>query len=186
MNIKLTNEDKREQIIDHVERISEIDILVAVDTGFTKMGNCRMEAFVERKGYKWLGVGKKKKHGGVGFMIKNDIKTETLKQKDGNIGWIKVVGDPNLFLGGVYRSPTEDIEKTLETLKYDIARLQHEGLVIVVGDFNARLGEIPNILNLADPVSNYDRRTEIKRTSEDSFKNRNGKEVIKTTQHGGS
>ena len=55
MNIKLTNEDKREQIIDHVERISEIDILVAVDTGFTKMGNCRMEAFVERKGYKWRG-----------------------------------------------------------------------------------------------------------------------------------
>ena len=51
MNIKLTNEDKREQIIDHVTNISEIDIFVVVDTGFTKIGNCRMETHVERRGY---------------------------------------------------------------------------------------------------------------------------------------
>ena len=49
-----------------------------------------METHVERKGYKWISVGKKKKHGGVGFMIKNEIDTETLKQKDGNIGWVKI------------------------------------------------------------------------------------------------
>ena len=168
MNIKLTNEDKREQIIDHATNISEIDIFVVVDTGFTKIGNCRMETHVERKGYKWISVGKKKKHGGVGFMIKNEIDTETLKQKDGNIGWVKIKGDPNLFLGGVYRSPTENIRATLETLKFDIARWQREGIVIVMGDFNARLGETPNILNLADPESNSDRRAEIKRNSEDN------------------
>ena len=59
MNIKLTNEDKREQIIDNVTNISEINIFVVVDTGFT-IGNCRMETHVERKGYKWISVGKKK------------------------------------------------------------------------------------------------------------------------------
>ena len=48
------------------------------------------------------------------------------------------------------------------------------------GDFNVRLGEIPNILNLADPESNYDRRAEIERTSEDNIKSRNGKELMET------
>ena len=52
--------------------------------------------------------------------------------------------------------------------------------MIVMGDFNAHLGEIPNILNLADPESNYDRRAEIERTSEDKIKNRNGKELMET------
>jgi len=84
-----------------------------------------------------------------------------------------------LFLGGVYRSPTDNIETTLETLKYDIARWQREGIVIVMGDFNARLGEIPNTLNLADPESNYDRRAEINRTSEGQIKDRSGKELMR-------
>ena len=66
-------------------------------------------------------------------MVKNEIDTETLKQKDGNVGWVKIKGDPNLFLGGVYRSPTDSVETTLETLKFDIARWQREGIVSVMG-----------------------------------------------------
>ena len=38
MNIKLSNEDKRNDILVHICKISELDICLFVDTGFNKMG----------------------------------------------------------------------------------------------------------------------------------------------------
>ena len=43
MNIKLSNEDKRRDVLVHIREISELDICLFVDTGFDKMGNMSME-----------------------------------------------------------------------------------------------------------------------------------------------
>src|SRR3954447_4847141 len=82
MNIRLANREKRQSIVDHVVEVSELEICLFVDTGFDKIGNSSMENYLSAMGYNWLSVNKKSRSGGLGFMIKKDIKAEILKQDD--------------------------------------------------------------------------------------------------------
>src|SRR3569623_1212828 len=144
------------------------------------MGNCRMESHLEAKEYRWVCVDKRSKHGGLGFMIRKDIQAERMKIKDSRVLWVKLIGECPVFIGGIYRSPASSVGDFLRNLKNDIARLQQVGLVIVIGDFNARVGNTPSVLNLEDHESNFEERVVIQRTTEDKQRKRSGFEVMNT------
>src|SRR3569623_1932674 len=130
------------------------------------MGNCRMESHLEAKEYRWVCVDKRSKHGGLGFMIRKDIQAERMKIKDSRVLWVKLIGECPVFIGGIYRSPASSVGDFLRNLKNDIARLQQVGLVIVICDFNARVGQHPICHEPGGP------RIQIRRTSCNTKDNR--------------
>ena len=94
MNIKLSNEDKRNDILVHICKISELDICLFVDTGFNKMGNMSMENHLEKMGYRWVSVARRRKNGGIGFMIREGIKVDKPKDTGPHVLWLKLEGKP--------------------------------------------------------------------------------------------
>jgi len=103
MNIKLSNEDKRRDVLVHIREISELDICLFVGTGFDKMGNMSMENLLEKMGYRWVSVARKRKNGGIGFMLKKEIEVDIIKQSGPHVLWLKLASNPPLFIAGVYR-----------------------------------------------------------------------------------
>jgi len=180
MNIKLSNEDKRNDILVHIREISELDVCLFVDTGFEKMGNVSMGNLLDKLGYNWISVNRRRKNGGIGFMVKKGLGAEGIKHVNPNVLWLKIDKDPPLFIGGVYRSPTTNFDDTMTELKGEMAKRLEEGNVIILGDFNARIGEEPSVVNAVDVEETEDRRTVFPRKSQDKNKNREGMELLNT------
>ena len=135
MNIKISNEDKRSDILVHICKISELDICLFVDTGFEKMGNVSMSNLLDKMGYHWISVDRKRKNGGIGFMVRKGLGAEGVKPKNPNVLWLRVESNPPLFIGGVYRSPTTSFDDTNTDLKCDMAKRLAVGNVLILGDY---------------------------------------------------
>ena len=107
-------------------------------------------------GYKWFGNPRqgssesRRGEGGVGFLVKECLASGVELIKDVSYEqsmWIKVKGENGrntLFLGCVYM-PTDSesvsvIESSYEELKEDVLRMKERGQVVLLGDFNARVG----------------------------------------------
>ena len=79
-------------------------------------------------------------------MAKKEVKAEDLKLNEDNIIGLKIHHHVPVFVFGVYRSPKTNFEDTMRILSCEIARRQLEGKVLVMGDFNARIGEEPSVI----------------------------------------
>ena len=100
------------------------------------------------KGYQWIGRNREEKGGGVGFLIRNDIKTliEESNTPPNNFlesKWITVKGNANIAMGVIYgkqESATKDeAERQFQELTTAINRMQKHSSVIILGDLNAKL-----------------------------------------------
>ena len=139
-------------------------------------GNEAMKAESEVAGYEWIGVGRKgRSGGGVGILIKKDMEWEEVGSFAANVKWVFVKGLG--YVAGVYVPPSgsfsndppfDDIIKDTTT-RAAIFKEKGKGGVWVLGDFNARTGELPN------RVCGYG---EVKRTSDDSVVTPRGKRLI--------
>ena len=119
-----------------------------------------------------------KGHGGIAILIKKNIgKTKIIegKRHDGII-WIEIsCGGRKIFLASIYMVPVgspfyeenDIIRKELE--KY-ITEFKDQGIVIVAGDFNSRIG---NLMSITSEERIY------KRNNVDKEPNQNGKKLIK-------
>jgi hypothetical protein len=130
--------------------------------------------------YTWLGkprLGNENgdKHGGVGFLIRNTLVDLSQVITDTSLHdsiWLKIHGTrgtQDMFIGCVYM-PVEgssNAEVAFAQLTEDIARFQEQGHVVIVGDFNARVGRSPFD---ADIIGKF---------GEQMSPNRNGKSLIK-------
>ena len=105
---------------------------------------------VQITGYQWVGRNRDKNGGGVGFLIRNDIKgivTESESPHSEYIEnmWIKVKCEKNteLLIGVIYgmqeSRKKQDVERQFQELTTQTNRIQKKHPVIILGDFNAKV-----------------------------------------------
>ena len=103
---------------------------------------------VQISGYQWLGQNRPQKGGGVGFLIRNDIKSlieeintppsTTLESK-----WITLKSASKIAIGVVYgkqeTASKEEVEQQFQELTTVTNRMQQQCEVIILGDLNAKI-----------------------------------------------
>ena len=103
---------------------------------------------VQISGYQWLGQNIPQKGGGVGFLIRNDIKSlieemntppsTTLESK-----WITLKSASKIAIGVVYgkqeTASKEEVEQQFQELTTVTNRMQQQCEVIILGDLNAKI-----------------------------------------------
>ena len=113
------------------------------------------ESRIEVEGYKWFGKPRSKQNsprgeGGVGFLVRECLANEvefinSVKYEESV--WMKVRserGREALYIGCVYM-PTDSssisvVDSCYERLKEDVLCFREKGKVVLLGDFNARVG----------------------------------------------
>ena len=94
--------------------------------------------------YEWFGRQQKKEQGkegrgGVGFLVKKNL--EVVKEgKEGNLLWMSVGKQEPWHLALVYMSRKTEVSQSDRGVARRCRRL------VVLGDFNSRIGEIPNVM----------------------------------------
>jgi len=101
------------------------------------------------------------------------------ESKSENLLWIEIGLESKWFVAIVYipRDSGDQNDQTLAELQRDILVFGSKGRAIVMGDFNARVGELPNIVS--NPFLNKNELV-IKRQSRDKTVSRQGKELMTT------
>jgi hypothetical protein len=101
-------------------------------------------------GYLWWGVnvlkknGAKKGSGGVGFLYREELEVVRLKGASDRMMWLMVKGSVDWYVGVVYGicEGKEGAREVFQQLECKIAEYSSKGCVVVVGDFNARVGAL--------------------------------------------
>ena len=151
-----TDERKRLEI---AEQAAEKDLdIVGVQESWEKDGG---EIGKEVGSYTWIGKmrrGQKIKsrgEGGVGFLVKEhmcDVIEVISDTKFNESMWIRVPGErgrKDMFVGNVYMPPesknmVKDIRIGFEEVAADVQNFKRMGEVVLVGDFNSRIGRTTN------------------------------------------
>ena len=120
----------------------------------------REDSVIEVQGYKWFGEPRKiqnskKGEGGVGFLIREYLLAEVEFNTNINLeesAWIKVRGGrgkESLYIGCVYMPTTTAsvsmMDACYKNLKEDVLIFKENGKVMLLGDFNARVGTASEI-----------------------------------------
>ena len=116
--------------------------------------------------------------GGVGAIVKKCFNTERGRCKD--TLWLKgVFYGKATRIGIVYlipetssRGDLEENEEVLLNLESDITKYNNEGDVLILGDFNSRIGELPSTIEEDGEEITF------ARTSKDKMINRSGRKII--------
>ena len=100
--------------------------------------------------------------------------------KNENILWLEIDHFGKWCIALVYLVPNERFgecnEHTLDELQRDILDLEGKGRILVLGDFNSRVGELPNTFFNAE--GDEDLQVIIKRTSDEINVNGMGSKVM--------
>ena len=111
----------------------------------------------------------------MGFLVRKDLQTKLAKQsKREGLLWLEV--QRSLFVAVVYLVPNDRSgmnEDTLQELQQDIISFKERGEVMVMGDFNCRIGELSNCITSGDSEI-----VEIGRCSEDRVETLQGRKLI--------
>ena len=87
--------------------------------------------------------------GGLGCLVKRSLNPRVLSSESDNILWVEVGNQEKLVVGVVYMVPQEKSGvnlQTLDCLEIEVQQWAENSKVVVLGDFNARVGELPNVV----------------------------------------
>ena len=177
-----TDQRKRLEIAEQVSK-RDLDI-VGIQESWEKEGGeigCKVEE------YAWIGKKRKGQNnknrgaGGVGFLVKEylcDIIEVISDTKFDESIWLRVPGErgaKDFFLGNIYMPPeskstVKEIQRKFGEVAADVQKYKRRGEVVLVGDFNSRIGKASN------PNENIGRYGEV-------TKNKNGAEMLKFLQN---
>ena len=143
----MCSERKQKEISEVLNRV-KVDIVAGQEMWERK------DKVVNVEGYKWFGKPRidLRGEGGVGFLVRECIVEEVEFVGYEESVWMKVRsgrGKEALYLCYVYM-PTEGsaaavIEDSYERLKEDVLEYQQKGRVVLLGDFNARVGKSTDV-----------------------------------------
>ena len=177
-----TDQRKRLEIAEQVSK-RDLDI-VGIQESWEKEGGeigCKVEE------YAWIGKKRKGQNnknrgaGGVGFLVKEylcDIIEVISDTKFDESIWLRVPGErgaKDFFLGNIYMPPeskstVKEIQRKFGEVAADVQKYKRRGEVVLVGDFNSRIGKASN------PNENIGQYGEV-------TKNKNGAEMLKFLQN---
>ena len=102
---------------------------------------------IEIGGYTWYGHNRqecKRASGGVGVLVKKNLKSLPLKSQTEGVLWVEIrlEGGRKLAVGVVCINPEGvRVDKQFGAIEDKVVRLQQKGFrVILMGDFNAHIG----------------------------------------------
>jgi hypothetical protein len=180
LNIHLVNKVKRQLFVKAIMEKSELSICGVVESWLVDSAGM-MEAEIYGTEWMWLGRGRKgKKGGGLGFLVKKSLKPRLPKaSRNSNILWLEVDHEGKWYIAVVYLIPKDSgevNEETLVELQRGVLELESKGRVVVAGDFNARVGELPNTIFASE--DSVDSSQVMRRKSVDKTVNRLGHRVL--------
>jgi len=175
VNMHLTKKKKRRELVYLIEHWIKADICGIAET-WIKDGGEELTAELKDSELAWFGRDRKERRGGgVGFLVRKDLQVKVAKQnKSEGLFWVEVQG--RLFVAVVYLIPNDRsglTEDTLQELQEDIISYRERGEVVVMGDFNCRIGEQSNCIMRGDSEV-----LEIARRSEDQVDTVQGRNLL--------
>jgi len=130
--------------------------------------------------WQWFGrdrIGKR--GGGIGFLVSKRLKAKILSNCESTL-WIQIGGENMWCIAVVYLLPKDsegNNRDILGKLQQDIIRYRMVGKVLILGDFNGRIGELPNrVVNSG--LEGIDSELVILRTSKDKKVDSCGRAVL--------
>ena len=161
LNIHLVNIVKRQAFLKAISS-SEVALCGIVESWLQDSSGV-MDAELYGTEWVWFGKDRKgKKGGGIGFLARRSLKPRRYKpSKLGNVLWLEVEHVEKWYVAVVYLVPKDGDGVNLvarEELKQDILELVGKGRIVVLGDFNARVGDLPNVINSFDDLCDTSRR----------------------------
>lgn len=152
MNVHLHNETNRSLFRDLVQKCT-LDIVVVVETWFDVNTSNKLIGLLLGTDFQWFGKEREEKkrysRGGIGILVrKGSSQASLVKVYESFEGmWVKVVyGSDTFFVCAVYCPPAGEGEMhdfpphVLLSLETDCIKFRQVGKVILMGDFNARIG----------------------------------------------
>ncbi len=152
MNIHVCSEYRRELFLGLTQSI-DIDVCVVTETWIKEGKSNIILASLDRNRYVWFSRERERQkapsgEGGVGFLVKRSIGAVKVvhTSKMYEMLWIEIERECNkIYIGAVYMSPEGspraiDSSAQLAELEAKITYFRTQGTVIVMGDFNARIG----------------------------------------------
>ena len=127
--------------------------------------------------FTWFGIDRKgRRGGGVGFLVRKNLQAGAIESKTENLLWLVI--QERLYLAVVYVNPGDKTgvnADTLQELQQDILRWREKGEVVVMGDFNCRVGELSNSIAVDKSVAEG---VEIARHSDDKKSTLQGRNLM--------
>ncbi len=160
MNVHIRNISNRNYLVGLVDLV-KLDVLVVTETWFDYDTSSKIMSNAFGNGFYWFGSESKNQKsssgsGGIGILIRKSCGSPSLLKVYKNFPgiWIKLCKGENIYyICGVYIPPHGspqlkiDFDEVLEELRLDIVLYNNIGKVILLGDFNARIGNAYSILH---------------------------------------
>ena len=148
-NIHLTSRTTRQSFVNTVKE-SKLFVCGVVESWLKGSSNI-MDAELFGSDWVWLKDRMKRKGGGLGFLAKKSLKPRLPKPGKESILWLEVEFCGKWYLGLIYLVPSALIASKmaiLSEIRQGIVEFSGKGKLLVLADFNARMGDLPNSLNL--------------------------------------
>jgi exonuclease III len=163
------------------------DVCAIQEVWMTEEDNKRVNDMWEERGKKWIGKMRSKKNnhnrynkGGIGVIYERDlqVKSEGASKHEG-LMWVSVKCEGvSLFICNLYQVPSTSNHsisnnELMEELESDIIKYKECGIVVVVGDMNAEIGEMSQVFQESEEED-----IEYKRQSTNTKTNAYGRKLV--------
>ena len=167
--------------------LAQVDLCVVSETKLDPgQGQVSMNEVIDSKEFEWMSKERKDQkskggEGGVGILVRKRLgKLDRVKTSERfEILWVQVeVGSELLFIAAVYLPPLNSRKKVvreefIRELEQDIFEFSRKGKVLILGDLNHRIGNMPSVVYHRGHKVVLERRS--KDTAKDQVKKAGGK-----------
>lgn len=178
MNVHLSDVVNRQRFLAAIKQGTNLSVCGVVES-WLKNGSAVMAGELLGSEWKWYGKDRKGRvGGGVGVLVKSELSPKLLSSKNENLLWVEL-GSGLVYIAVVYLLPKDRKkvnEAVLDELEAGVLKWSAKGRVVVLGDFNARLGRLPN--RVYDPEDKVVDLVEIKRESVDRTVDAAGRRLL--------
>ena len=153
MNVHICKEDNRKRLFGLISIGIDLDVCVVTETWIKEGRANEVVQDFDEKRYSWFSRERKhqKSHsgdGGVGILVKKNVGEITIVKtsKEYDTMWIEINRQGERLFFAVYMLPEgssrdNDSKAQLLELEADILVFRKQGKVVILGDFNARIGQ---------------------------------------------
>ena len=145
-----------------------------------------MDAELYGTEWQWFGCDRQSRRGGgLGYLVKRALKPRTPKPGKECLLWLEVEFCEKWYIALIYlipHTPGANLMAILTELARGIVEYSGKGKIVIMGDFNARVGNLPNSMNL---LTGSHAPFAITRTSKDQKVSSLGRKVMATLNSAG-